>query len=237
MKFGVIKSKIEKCLSESYKNKTFKKDIFIFNELVLKNKNVSKLYYLYEELSNKKELTESVANEFVNESIKLYENTVNKIPVKTINEINLWVSHVKTKNTYQDIDNLFSTDVVNLEEKIKSKKTILEGLKSKQEVLEEMDVSLKTLNNAAKTTLDKFISQLSESSQKELKNILTEEETKVKMKYEILKESVVEKLEELREDESDGETVNKINETIDKVSNEQFTRLNYFKLKQLHKNI
>ena len=38
MKFGVLKSKIEKCLIESYNKNTFKDNIFIFNELVRKNK-------------------------------------------------------------------------------------------------------------------------------------------------------------------------------------------------------
>lgn len=237
MKFGVIKSKIEKCLAEAYKNKTFKKDIFVFNELVLKNKNLSRLYYLYEELSEKKELTESVANEFINESVKLYENTVNKITSNSINELNLWLSHIKTKNIYENIDNLFSADVTNLEEKIKSKKVIVESLKSKKEEELNLDVSLKTLNNTANKTLENFVSQLSESSQKELNNILTEDETKLNMKYELLKETVVEKLEELKENEDDSETINKINETVQKVTSEKFNRLNYFKLKQLNKSI
>ena len=30
MKFGLLKTKIEKCLTESYENGTFKKDVFLF---------------------------------------------------------------------------------------------------------------------------------------------------------------------------------------------------------------
>ena len=50
MKFGLLKSKIEKCLIESYKKDSFKKNMFIFKELVLENKNIGKLFYLYNEL-------------------------------------------------------------------------------------------------------------------------------------------------------------------------------------------
>jgi preprotein translocase subunit SecA len=51
MKFGKLKSKIENKLIESYKNDTIKNDMSKFNSLVLKNKNVSKLFYLYDELT------------------------------------------------------------------------------------------------------------------------------------------------------------------------------------------
>ena len=49
MNFGELKSKIEVCLSESYKKNNLKKDLFVFNELVLKNKNISKIFFLYDE--------------------------------------------------------------------------------------------------------------------------------------------------------------------------------------------
>jgi hypothetical protein len=78
MKFGELKSKIEKCLAESYAKDSVKKDLFVFSEMVLKNKNVSKLFYLYDELSSKKGLNEDVANEYINQSIIIYENTINK---------------------------------------------------------------------------------------------------------------------------------------------------------------
>ena len=46
MKFGSIKSKIEKILTESYLNETLKDQMFVFDQLVLKNRNVKKLYFL-----------------------------------------------------------------------------------------------------------------------------------------------------------------------------------------------
>ena len=75
MKFGILKSKIEDCLVESYKKNSLKKDMFVFEELVLKNKSLSTLYFLYDELSKNKGLNESFVNEYINESIILFENS------------------------------------------------------------------------------------------------------------------------------------------------------------------
>ena len=106
MKFGELKSKIEKCLTESYSKNSVKKDLFVFKELVLKNKNVSKLFYLYDELSQKKGLSEDVANEYLNQVTTIYENTLNKISPKTFSELNSWVGHVKSNNEYSIKDYL-----------------------------------------------------------------------------------------------------------------------------------
>ena len=133
MKFGLIKSKIEKLLTESYKKNSFKDTLFVFKELVLENKNISKLYYLYDELSSNKGLNESIASELINQSIVVYENTINKISKKNLEELNLWVGHIKSNNNYENLDNLFSTSVLTLENKIKSKKIILENLKNSPE--------------------------------------------------------------------------------------------------------
>ena len=146
MKFGILKSKIEQTLFESYVDKTLKKDIFVFEELILKNKNLSKLFYLYDELSSNLGLNESLANELIDKSILIYENTVNKITQNTLKEIEMWVGHVKTDNNYENLDKLFSNNVTNLVEKISAKKTILESLKLKKDsIIESQNVSLKSL--------------------------------------------------------------------------------------------
>ena len=132
MKFGLLKSKIEKCLVESYANNTLKRDLFVFDQLVVKNNNINRLYYLYDELSSKKGLNESIASDFVNQSINIYENTINKISDLEIKDLELWVGDIKEKNNYQDIDNLFSNNILTLENKIKSKKIILENLTQKE---------------------------------------------------------------------------------------------------------
>jgi len=238
MKFGLLKSKIEKTLEESYKKNSFKDTLFIFKELVLENKNISKLYYLYDELSSNKALNESTANELLNQSIVVYENTINKISKKNLEELNLWVGHVKSKNNYTDLDNLFSNSVLTLENKVKSKKIILENLKKVPEKIETVKtLPVEKLVSVANKTLHNFINSLNEESKKTLTKILSEDENKLKLKYELLKEDVVDKLEDIKKNEVDSEILKTIDETLNRLQNENFDRISFVKLQELNRSI
>jgi hypothetical protein len=238
MKVGELKSKIENQLVESYKKNLFKENIFIFEELVLKNKNIAKLFFLYDELSNKKGLSENVANEFINESIVAYENLINKVNPLHLRELNAWVGHQKCENNYEKIDNLFSTSVLTLENKIKSKKMILEGLTQKENKTNEViKVPLKSMVSVANKTISKFISSLTESERKELNVILnTPKETLIE-NYNSQKEDVISKLEDQKNNETDSETISTINQVLTRLQTESFSELNYYKLKQLNEGL
>jgi hypothetical protein len=238
MKFGKLKSKIENKLVESYKNGTIKSDMSKFNSLVLKNKNVSKLFYLYDELTSNRGLNESIANEYINQSITFYENTINKINPKDLKDLNSWLEGTEYNNEYDVVDELFSTGITKLEEKITSKKTILETItKSPREEKEFVNIPLKTMVGIANKTISNYVSNLSESDQKKLKTILSSNEDELKEKYNSLKESVISKLEKIQESEQDKEVGNAINETIEKVSSESFDKLTYLKLQELNNNL
>ena len=240
MKFGLLKSKIEEYLTESYQNGTFNDGLFIFNEMVTKNKNISKLYLMYDELSKKKGLNEDVANQYLNESINIYENTINKINKKTLDEISVWVSNIKTKNKYEDIDNVFSSDILQLENKIKSKRIILEGIKSNDsDTIQGVKkiLPIKNMVNVANKTINDYINSLSESEQKELKTLIKEDDKKLEIKFEAIKETTLKRLENMKSQESDNDVINAINETITKIQTEKYNKLNYVKLKSLNENI
>lgn len=235
--FGELKSKIETCLSESYKNKNLKKDLFVFEQLVLKNKNISKVFFLYDELSSNKGLSESVANEYINESITAYENLVNKIDPKHIKELKSWVGHIQCENTYKNIDDLFSTNVLTLENKIKSKKVIMETIKNNSKDQKDViKVPLKSMVNVANRTVDKFISSLSESEQKELKTILSTPKETLVENYGKIKDEVLTKLNN-QKSTSDTETSQTIDKVLTKLQTESFNELNYYKLKQLNEGL
>ncbi len=238
MKFGELKSKIEKCLAESYSKNSMKKDLFVFKELVLENKNISKLFYLYDELSQKKGLSEDVANEYLNQATKIYENTINKISPKTFSEINSWVGHIKTTNDYSNVDNLFSTGLLQLEDKIKSKKVICENLQkteTKQEK-EVINVPLNSMLSVANKTVKSYVSSLNEEEQKEVYEILSTPKEKLIESYNDLKEVVLEKLEN-QKSQSDQETKQTIDQVVNKLTTESFNELNYFKLKTLSEGL
>ena len=238
MKFGKLKSKIENKLVESYKNGTIKSDMSKFNSLVLKNKNVSKLFYLYDELTSNRGLNESIANEYINQSITFYENTINKINPNDLKDLNAWLEGTEYNNEYDVVDELFSTGITKLEEKITSKKTILETItKSPKEEKEVVNIPLKTMVGIANKTIRDYVSNLSESDQKKIKTILSSNEDELKEKYNSLKESVISKLEKIQESDQDKEVGNAINETIEKVSSESFDKLTYLKLQELNNNL
>lgn len=238
MKFGLLKSKIEDCLVESYRKNGLKRDMFVFEELVLKNKSLSTLYFLYDELSKNKGLNESFVNEYINESIILFENTISKVEKSDIKDLNSWVGHIATENRYRDIDNLFSNEASTLEEKLKSKKTISENLK-KTSIKEKdvIEVPLKSMVEVANNTIKTHIDSLNESERKQLNVLLSTSDEKLSQKYNFLKEDVIEKLEGLLTENEDSETSGKINETIEKLQTENYDKLNYFKLKQLNENL
>lgn len=239
--FGILKSKIENRLTESYGKDTLKKDLAQFKKLVLENKNISKLYYLYDDLSSKKGLNESIVDDYINSCITIYENSINKITTKNITEIQKWVGSIQCENEYKNIDSLFSNNLTKLEEKIQSKKSIRESLtqKDKEVVLENLitNVSMKSLVNIANKTISNHISTLSESEQKELKVLFSTPKNTLMEDFNKVKEEVTSKLHKSKGSETDTETLSAIDEVIKKVTTESFNEMSYYKMKKLNENL
>lgn len=237
VKFGVLKSKIEKVLVESYSNNNFKEELKRFKINVLENKNVSKLFYLYDELNSKRGLNDFMVSDYINECITIYENTVNKIKDKDIQKIKSWVGSVSSENEYSDIDNLFSTGILTIESKIKSKKVIKESLtKSKPLQKEYILLPLTTMVGIANKTISNYIETLNESEKKELSDFLSTDDSSIENDFKETKINVIDKLNTLKEG-SDSETLSRIDETINRVSSEKCDKFNLFKLKKLRENL
>ena len=241
MKIGILKSRVEKLLSESYSKGTFKEEIKNFNRNVLSNKNISKLFFLYDELSENKGYNQKLAEDFVFESITIFENILNKTDKKDIEKLRKWVVGVNSHNQYSDIDNLFygSSDVLQLENKVRSKSVIVETLKknpinSDKEVI---NLPLSSMVKVANNTIEGFISELNESEKKELNSLLKEDEVKLNENFNFLKEEAIVKLVVILEQESEENVKNTISETIDNIKTKKFDRLEYFRLKNLVDNI
>jgi len=237
-KFGILKSKIENVLLESYKNDTFKNELKTFKKLVLENKNVSKIFYMYDELNSKKGLSESYSREYIHECVTLYENAVNKILPADLKKLNTWVKNVKSNNSYENIDNLFSTDVLTIESRIKSKNLITENLK-KLPVIESkgIELPLSTMVSVANKTIKNYIDGLNESDKKEIIKLLSEDDKELTIKFDTLKENVVDKLNAMKDSSEDNSVKVRIDETLTKVISEKYDKLTYFKLKSLNENL
>lgn len=239
MKFGILKSKIENVLLESYKNNTFKDELKTFKKLVIENKNVAKIFYLYDELNSPKGLNESYVNEFINESVKLYEKSISKITKIELKELNEWVKNSTVENSYSKIDDLFTSDVLTIESRIKSKKLISETLRKLPitTTTKGIELPLSTMVSVANKTIKNYIDGLDESDRKELINLLSEDDSTLTEKYNTIKESVVEKLNNMKESSEDNSVKSRIDETLSKVLSEKFDKLSYFKLKSLNENL
>jgi len=239
MEFGLLKTKIEESLTNSFNRKTLKKDMFVFNELVLENKDIARLYFLYDELSSNKGLNESLATEFITESVKMYNQILKNISKTSLKEIQMWVGHLKCENKYKHIDNLFSKGVVSLEDKLKSKSFVVESLSKTKIVSNEpkINLPLEKVVSVANKTVNEYLSKLDESEKKDLLKVLKEDDSRLEIEFDVLKESIVSRLSNLKKEESEGDVLNTITETISKVEEETFSRDNYLKLKRLNNNI
>ncbi len=210
-----------------------------FKKLVLENKNINRLFYIYDDLSSNKGLTNEVASDYINEMVTLYENTVNKIIPTDLKKIKDWANNSSVvENNYEVIDNLLSSGVLNLESKISSKKIITETITKKPVSEKEVvKVPLSTMVTMANKTINNYIDGLNESEKKEFNQMLSVDDSELEPKYSTIKESVVERLQTIYNQNHDHSTRKSITETIEKITTEKYDKLNYYKLKSLHDNL
>ena len=104
--FGQLKSSVETLLTESFIKKSLNKELKNFKKLVLENKNITKLFFLYDELNSKKGLKKDIVDDYINECIKIYENTINKISPKELTKIQLWVESNEINSVNKFLDSL-----------------------------------------------------------------------------------------------------------------------------------
>ena len=240
-KFGPLKSKIETLLVESYVDKTFTDKIKFFKKNILENKNISRLFYLYDELSSKKGLQKDLVDDYINECVKIFENTINKVKPTDITKIQLWLesNQVKTENKYIHIDNLFYGDILTLETKVESKKFLKENLQKQDEkqTQDVLNLPISSMVSIANKTIQKHIETLEENEQKEFMELINGNEQEMTEKFIIMKEEALVKLNSLKEQSEDDSIKQKIEETIQKVQNQQFDKVSYVKLKNLKENL
>lgn len=238
MGIGLLKSKVERLLSESYSKNTFKTEIQNFKKNILENKSIAKIFFLYDELTSNKGMDQSMVDEFISECKTQYTKEFSLIDRSKFNLLNEWVKDIKCENLYSNIDDMFSDNILTMESRINSKKIISETLKKQPEVNKDVTkVPINSMISIANRTITNHINSLDESDKKELYNLLSQDDETLKSKFNTLKESVIDKLNVLKSGSTDNETGDRITETIQKVTNEKYDKLTYFKLKSLHDNL
>jgi len=234
MEFGLIKSKIEKKLSDSYMNESFKKEFATFKKLVLENESLSKAFHIYNELGEKKGYDDRFAEDFLEECVDLYNRL--EVDEKSIYLLNKWIKNVVTENNYKKIDSVLNADSVLIEERIKSKNQILENLKSKKEDKNLINIPMEKMIEIANKNLNNHLSQLSESEVEQIKKYTSLSKDELSKRYEVISEMVFEKLETLSKS-SDNETKQRIDETVKRIKTQDINTLSFIKLKSLSETL
>ena len=82
-KFGEIKSKVEQISVDLFGKKDFTKFMRGLKSNILENKDLTEIFYIYDDLSSKKGLSKDIASDYVNESVEycqiLIENNIDYV--------------------------------------------------------------------------------------------------------------------------------------------------------------
>jgi hypothetical protein len=233
MKFGQLMSKIEGLLINSYVNETAKIELKNFRKLVLENKNASSMFHIYTELSKKKGLDKEIAESYINESLRQIEKISPRLNTQ---KIEYWVKDVVCENIYEDIDNIVYSSPNKIMETVNSKKTLIKSLSESFEVKSHIDLPIETLLNIANKSIKGYIENLDEDSKRDLSKVLMTEDVELSKEFDELKSKTIGKLSNITES-LDDVTSKKLQETIEQVQSDTFSKINYVRLYNLHNNL
>ena len=241
-KFGEIKSKVEQISVDLFGKSNFTKFMKEFKSNILESKDLTEIFYIYDDLSSKKGLSKDIATDYINESIEycqiLIEN--NK---KSIGRLTEWVSkfNINTPNDYKNIDTIiYNTSIRDLETVLESKKHILTNIISeepKKEIKESVSLPLSTMVKVAEDNLKGELSNLTESERKEIISISSLSKDELETEFNTLKESVISNLKGSLNESKEDEIKTMINQTITKISDSKCTHYDLYKLRKLHQGL
>jgi len=236
MKFGLYKTAIEKKLVNSFVSENLTKDMKQFKDLVLNSEETKTLFFIYDKLNENLGLDKDSANILVDEVIKETKDII--IPNNHLEKLNKWLNNELSESEYSHIDKILNTNINKIEDRIESRKIVVENLmKEKQTKKTTPKLPISSLKKIANSVASKYLSNLDESTQKEVISLLKENEDVLKIKFNEEKEQVISKLNSLIESETEEETKKKINETKEKVTSTIFSVNELIKIKELNSHL
>jgi hypothetical protein len=109
-------------------------------------------------------------------------------------------------------------------------------LSESSEVKSHIDLPIETLLNIANKSIKGYIENLDEDSKRDLSKVLMTEDVELSKEFDELKSKTIGKLSNITES-LDEITSKKLQETIEQVQSDTFSKINYVRLFNLHNNL
>jgi hypothetical protein len=238
-KFGVLKSKILKKLTESYSNKN-KNEVKDILNTIKENKDFKEMYLFYEEIENKYFDDKEIAKLYVEEIQSVLKDKSDKIASFSKNlNTKLKDVEINENELYSNLDLLVqSENLSNVDKKIIAKKNLVEHLTTKKEIIKKEETQLVENENLLYAVLANnfnvlYNHSLNESQKKELQGILSLTDEDLEVKIGDLKESILGQVGSILNESKDGDLTSKLTKVKDEVNEMKSSKFNYYRLVQL----
>jgi hypothetical protein len=238
-KFGVLKSKILKKLTESYSNKN-KNEVKDILNTIKENKDFKEMYLFYEEIENKYFDDKEIAKLYVEEIQSVLKDKSDKIASFSKNlNTKLKDVEINENELYSNLDLLVqSENLSNVDKKIIAKKKLVEHLTTKKEIVKKEDTQLVENENLLYAVLANnfnvlYNHSLNESQKKELQGILSLTDEDLEVKISDLKESILGQVGSILSESKDSDLTGKLTKVKDEVNEMKSSKFNYYRLVQL----
>ena len=238
-KFGVLKSKILKKLTESYSNKN-KNEVKDILNTIKENKDFKEMYLFYEEIENKYFDDKEIAKLYVEEIQSVLKDKSDKIASFSKNlNTKLKDVEINENELYSNLDLLVqSENLSNIDKKIIAKKKLVEHLTTKKEIVKKEETQLVENENLLYAVLANnfnvlYNNSLNESQKKELQGILSLTDEDLEVKISDLKESILGQVGNILNESKDNDLTGKLTKVKDEVNEMKPSKFNYYRLVQL----
>ena len=238
-KFGVLKTKILKKLTESYSNKN-KGEVKDILNTIKENKDFKEMYLFYEEIENKYFDDKEIAKLYVEEIQSVLKDKSDKIASFSKNlNTKLKDVEINENELYSNLDLLVQGEnLSNIDKKIIAKKKLVEHLTTKKEIVKKEDAQLVENENLLYAVLANnfnvlYNHSLNESQKKELQGILSLSDEDLEVKISDLKESILGQVGSILSESKDGDLTGKLTKVKDEVNEMKPSKFNYYRLVQL----
>ena len=240
--FGTIKTKIEKASIGLYGKPEFKSFLKQFKSMVLENKDIAELYYIYDDLSSNKGINESIAEDYINETVE-YSQILVEGNSKHITKVSNWIDSIVLEHTneYKDIDNtIYKKSIKDLSTVLESKRKIKSNIileEKKEDIIESVNLPISTMVKVAEENIKLELKNISESERKVIEELSSMSDEDIKTEMDQLKENVISNLKSTLNESTESDLKSTIENTIKKINESPYDRFNLYKLRGLSQGL